>query len=713
LYKAKEVAMRRFTLVALFVSALTLVVVGQTLAGCAPDSMWMKAWGAGGEYMLAVHNTADGGFILGGSTTSYGAGYSDWWLVRLDSDGDTLWTRTYGGSGDDDFADMRVVPAGGYVLCGSKQDEASNTDIWVVRTDDDGDTLWTWTYSNSIKPDWGASVQPMANGDFAVLATGYPGGGTYSDIYLYLLDSDGEMYSSHSFGGLDNETAMVIRQASDGGFVFTGWTKSYGSGPDDVYLVKTYATGALEWQKWYGGAGSDEGRDVIITADGGYLIAGNTSSYGTGGDAYVIKTNSSGDTLWTRNAGGTVFDRANGVIEASDGTIVTVGDTESFGSGDMSFFVAAFDQSGYLQCTDTYGTDGMDGAVKVVETLDQGFLIVGGTAPAGTYDWKGMAVRAYGQAPLIHSIADVPYDQGGKVRIVWGRSSHDVAEGDPAITGYAIYRKYDWGSLAEEPRAGTADFPKLGYPPGDWDYVTTVPARYEDVYSTVVPTLCDSTAEYGTCWSFFFISALTGDPGFYFDSAPDSGYSIDNLAPSPPANLHMTTELELAWDEAPEEDFDYFTVYASATSDFGASFRLGYTAETTFDVTGDTHPYYFVTATDFAGNEGDPAVLENEYSGVSRTIPSAYGLRSADSNPFRGRMALFYDLPSPCPVRIQVIDVAGRSVRTLVDRAMPAGTYSVTWDGCDNAGAPSGPGVYFIRMSAGRFEAVNKVLIVR
>jgi hypothetical protein len=690
-----------------------LLLAGHAGAGCLPDAIWMNHYGAGEEYLMAVDNVPGGGFIVGGITGTYGAGDSDFWLFKLDANGDTVWTRTYGGTGEDDLMDARAVPGGGYIMCGSTRAYgSSNTDIWVVRTDANGDTLWTWTYGDAVHPEWAGSVQPTASGGFAVAATADTSlPDAQSDIYLYLLDSGGALVGQEYFGGPLDEVAMTIRQTPDGGFIIAGWTRSFGYGAE-MYLVKTDALGEKEWEKWYGDTGAEEGRDAIVTADSGYVIVGTTTSFGAGGhDFYIVKTNSAGDTLWTRAVGGTDHDIADGVIEGTDGTIIVLGETESYGPGDMAMLVAAMDGYGSVHCTGTYGTDGLDDGVALVETPDQGVVLAGGTAPSGTFDWSGTVIRIYGQAPIIHNISDVPYDQGRNVRIVWGRSSHDVTDGSPVITGYAIYRKYDWAAASSRGLAED-EFLRLGYPPGDWDYVTTVPARYEDVYSTVVPTLCDSIAGLGICWSFFFVSAVTAEPGFYFDSVPDSGYSVDNLAPSPPANLHMPTASDLAWDETPEEDFDYFTVYGSAGPDFSGAVFIGYTIGTGLDVSSDTYDYYHVTATDFAGNEGDASTVENTFAGVDG-IPAAYALGRNQPNPFQASTSVSFDAPVAGRVALEVIDVKGRVVRTLVDDIMPAGRRSAVWDGRDEAGARVGPGVYFMRMSAGEFTANRKVMVLR
>jgi len=708
--------MRNSTLISALFLVSIAVLAGNASADCGLDPIWVDTYGAGDEFFTAIHATPDGGFIVGGSTRTYGAGDNDFWLLRLDGDGDTLWTRTYGTAEEQDLHDARIAPAGGYIMCGTtKPDDEAPSDIWVVRADENGDTLWTWTHGDSAESEWAASVQPMANGHFAVAATSNENSiDSHTDAAIFLLDAGGNNYDSEFFGGLDNEVAMSIRQTPDDGFIIAGWTESYGAGPDDVYLVKLDETANLEWQKFYGGSGADEGRDVIVTSDGGYVVVGNTSSYGAGSlDMYIIKTNASGDTLWTRTVGGTEPDLADAVMEDDDGTLVAVGNTESFGSSDMSVYIAAMGGDGTIYCTDIYETQGRGDATAVTETPDWGIAIAGANDPNETFDWSGLVIRLYGRAPLIQSIDDVPYDQGGKVRLVWGRSSHDEPDGSPVITGYAIYRKYDWAETAGRDRVCDGDFPGLGYPPGDWDYVTTVPARHEDVYSTVVPTLCDSSVAHGMCWSFFFVSAVTDEPGFYFDSPPDSGYSVDNLAPSPPADFHMSTATDLAWDEAPEEDFDYFTVYGSMDPDYAGAVFIGYTIGTGLDVSGDRYDYYYVTATDFAGNEGDPSTLENVYAGVPAGIPAAYALWQNDPNPFRAGTSVSFDMPAAGRVTLEVVDVGGRVVRTLLAGNMPEGSHSARWDGRDEAGSEAGPGVYFLRMTAGTFTASRKMMLLR
>jgi hypothetical protein len=194
----------------------------------------------------------------------------------------------------------------------------------------------------------------------------------------------------------------------------------------------------------------------------------------------------------------------------------------------------------------------------------------------------------------------------------------------------------------------------------------------------------------------------------------DSGYSVDNLAPSPPEGLHMESVADLAWEEAQEEDFDYFTVYGSDDGDFGSSVFIGYTADVVMDISGDVYAYYHVTATDFSGNEGGPATALNIYAGVpAHVIPTAFALRQNRPNPFDAGTAIGFDMPRAGEVQIEVLDVSGRLVRTLLTGSRPAGRHSVEWDGMDAAGRRASPGIYFARMQSGEFAATSKMMLLR
>jgi len=217
----------------------------------------------------------------------------------------------------------------------------------------------------------------------------------------------------------------------------------------------------------------------------------------------------------------------------------------------------------------------------------------------------------------ITNISDIGNDQGKQVHIDWS----SFPGSDPLVTNFSVFRRKD--SLLTSLPDGSPVDPNLllTYPPGQWEWLFTIPAFGETLYSVVVPTLKDSTIAEGMYWSVFFIRAGTDNPTIYFDSPVDSGYSLDNLFPSPPMGLlasHAPAVTKLTWNTTPIPDFDYHTVYRDTIPGFTPclSNRLGFTIDTTFvDSTAQLGRtcYYLVTATDFSGNESDPS---NEAMGL-------------------------------------------------------------------------------------------------
>jgi hypothetical protein len=243
-----------------------------------------------------------------------------------------------------------------------------------------------------------------------------------------------------------------------------------------------------------------------------------------------------------------------------------------------------------------------------------------------------------------------------------------------------------------------------------WTHVGTVAAHAKGEYSIDAPTIGDSTIALGQYLSTFFIRASTGEPEVHFDSAPEDGYSVDNLAPGIPDNL-IFGDGDLAWDESTAEDFDYFTVYGSNTDSFGDAVLIDYTISNGMDVSSSSYICYWVTATDFSGNEGKPAKM-NTLSGSGGT-PTSYVLSVSNfPNPFNPGTTVKYTVPSRGEVSIAVYDARGALVATLFNGERDAGAYSVTWDGRTEGAAVAASGVYFARIEhAGAARSKKMVLL--
>jgi hypothetical protein len=181
-------------------------------------------------------------------------------------------------------------------------------------------------------------------------------------------------------------------QTSDGGYAIAGYTKSFGAGKRDVYVVKLDANGNLQWTKTIGGPKGDEGYSLIQTSDGGYVIAGFTESFGAGeADVYVVKLDAKGNLQWTKTIGGPESEIGNSLIQTSDGGYAITGTTESFGAGETDVYVVKLDAKGNLQWTKTIGGPESEVGNSLIQTSDGGYAIAGTPNPSAQEKWMSMS----------------------------------------------------------------------------------------------------------------------------------------------------------------------------------------------------------------------------------------------------------------------------------------------------------------------------------
>ena len=370
--------MRNFSGVWIFGYLVTFT----NIATAKPDTLWTRTYGGiEHDYGYTVQQTFDGGYIIAGATESYGAGNRDMYLIKTNASGDTLWTKTYGGynyDGSYGHGDQYIQQTSdsGYIITGFTRSygaSVDSNDIWLIKTDASGDTLWTKTYGG-IRHEFGHSIQLTSDGGYII--TGYTtsyGAGS-SDVWLLKTDASGDTLWTKTYGGTDYESGYSARQTSDGGYIITG-CKNPGTGITDVWLIKTDSLGNTLWTQTYGGTDSDWGHSVQQTSDGGYIITGKTSSYGPLEKVYLIKTDTIGNKVWDKTFGGV---GGSCVQQTQDSGYIIVG-----GVVPGNLLVIKTDSLGDTLWTQTYGgTDG-DNGYYVQQTSDGGYIIAGKTESFG------------------------------------------------------------------------------------------------------------------------------------------------------------------------------------------------------------------------------------------------------------------------------------------------------------------------------------------
>jgi len=352
------------------------------------QTRWWRTYGGANEDVgNSVQQTSDGGYIVVGYTQSFSAGDSDVYLIKTDAHGVILWTKLYGGTGDDEGASVRQTTDGGYIIAGTTSSFGAGDDnVYLIKTNASGDTLWTRTYGGKDE-DFGYSVRQTSDGGYVIAgrtASFGPGTPGYDNVYLIKTNASGDTLWTRVYGGDNEDFGYSIQQTTDGGYVAVGLTQSFGAGGLDVYLIKTNAAGDTLWTRTYGGTHIDAGYSVRQTSDGGYVIAGWTQSFGlTNYHVYLIKTNATGDTLWTRTYGGSGGDYGVSAQQTSDGGYVMVGYTGSFGAGGYDVYLIKTNGSGDTLWTRTYGDTSDDEGFSVQQTSDGGYVIAGLTYSYG------------------------------------------------------------------------------------------------------------------------------------------------------------------------------------------------------------------------------------------------------------------------------------------------------------------------------------------
>lgn len=268
--------------------------------------------------------TSDSGYIVVGTSCH------DVYLIRVDKDGDTLWTRAYGSPAFEYGYSLDQTSDGGYIIAGYT--EHWSADVYLVKTDADGDTFWTKTYGDTFW-DAGWSVRQTSDAGYIIagMTNSFDTVWHHSDVYVVKTDADGNMLWKKPYGGTYSDYGFSVEEASDSEYVIVGYTGSFGVTRWWVYLLKIDVHGNVIWMKTLK---EGQGYSLQKTRDGGYIIAGTS-----GGDVCLIRTDADGDTVWTETYGGTDVDLGYAVRQTSDGGYIVVGETRSYGAGESDVYL--------------------------------------------------------------------------------------------------------------------------------------------------------------------------------------------------------------------------------------------------------------------------------------------------------------------------------------------------------------------------------------
>jgi hypothetical protein len=667
--------------------------------------------GAGDQLLPCIASDGAGGAIIAWSDER--TGYLDIYINRVNSSGSVLWgasgapmcTATRGQTRPEIAADG----AGGAVLVWQDgRPETMDFQIYAQRVNENGNVLWGVADGTPVCTSINDQDFPqiISDGNYGAIITWRDNrNGTDRHILAQRIDQMGTaLWTANGVnicwttGYTQGIPAMISDDA--GGAIITWHDERWAGSSFDIYAQRVDSDGVVHWLS--------NGR-VICWADNSQYSP-TLAPDGMGGA--II-------TWFDAREGGSNYDLYAQYIDAD----------ENWRWADNGVPISV---ESYRQEYPRVISNGVGGAI-----------IAWQDSRSGTdYDVYAQRINSVGEtnlAPIIDFVRDIPHDEGGKVAVAWARSALDE-EYVELITVYSVWRALPHEVIQALPvgfetvRPEDVVAPDFSGPAirattfGSmlqyWEWVGNVASHRLSSYSYAAATLFDSTAATDAYHSFF-VSAHTSDPYAYWDSAPDSGYSVDNLAPCPPMCLagEQSFEpigLDLTWAPNTELDLDFYAIYRGTDPGFtpDPGNLLTTTCDTCYfdgDWTWDSDYCYKATAVDIHGNESEYALLcsENITGEETPVIPAANYLEQNYPNPFNPSTRITFGLQAPAFVRLRIYDAAGRLVRVLVEEHRDAGTYSEIWNGLDGNGRTVASGVYFYGLTAGRFKETKKMVLLR
>ena len=348
----------------------------------------MRIGGPGSDDVWrSIEPSSDGGYIIAGSTDSFGAGRNDAWIIKLSEDGLIESQKTYGGKGGDTSRTVRQTVDGGYVVAGMTNSFSNGrSDVWVMKFDSEGLMEWHKGYGSS-NHEMAHSIEPAADGGYLVGGYTTSFGAQLKDYFVIKLTEAGTLEWAKRYGGPGDDVIRTVKQISNGDYLIAGFTHSFGTN-GDIMILRLEGDGDVVWQKRYGG-GKFEEPSTILEVPGGYIIMEQSTSFSKNTDGWIFKIDGAGAIIWQKTFGGNSFDEISAAQLTADGGFIVAAETKSFGAINEDFWVVKFDSEGVAQWQKRYGGAGIDEPEAIALTPEGGSIVVGTTR---SFDSVGMDV---------------------------------------------------------------------------------------------------------------------------------------------------------------------------------------------------------------------------------------------------------------------------------------------------------------------------------
>lgn len=365
-----------------------LLILSTILISCKKDppipdlksSEFQKNYGGTNEDLgKAVLESDNGDIYIAGSTQSYGAGGKDMYIIKTNSYGNEIWSRTIGGASDDEATEIIATSDDGLLILGSTASYgAGGTDIFLVKINSSGSLVWQKFFGGPGN-ELGEDILQTSDGNYMINGVTNSSGSGLRDVYVIKVNSTGTMLWSKTFGGIADDGGSSLCNADSGNVMLFNYTDNYGALNRDLYVIKINSLGDSLNSWRYGGSEYEEAQSIERTVDGNFILFGHTASFGhIEHNMYALKISGNGVVLWQNDYGGTIHDGGEHGKQSDHGGYILAGRSYSFDNYFEQMYLVKTDESGNLEWQKDIGGAEDDAAYNITET-DDAYLLVGNT----------------------------------------------------------------------------------------------------------------------------------------------------------------------------------------------------------------------------------------------------------------------------------------------------------------------------------------------